>query len=185
MWVVILASVILPRVDSQAAKTASVAVTQISSFDRLSAVQQSRTQRVQAEQLAQVQAWSAELQQGLAAYKAQEEARAAAEAEVARIADLSNHPPPPPYIAKIISDAFSPLGPRALQWAINVAYCESRYHPNSVNSDSGAAGLFQFMPSTWGGSPWANQSPFDPAANAQAAAWLYNKYGPGRWTCQG
>lgn len=185
VWVVILASVILPRVDSQAAKTASVAVTQISSFDRLSAVQQSRTQRVQAEQMAQVQAWSAELQQGLAAYKAQEEARAAAEAEVARIAALSNHPPPPSYIAKIISDAFSPLGPRALQWAINVAYCESRYHPNSVNSESGASGLFQFMPSTWGGSPWANQSPFDPVANAQAAAWLYNKYGPGRWTCQG
>jgi len=21
-------------------------------------------------------------------------------------------------------------------------------------------------------------------ANAQAAAWLYNRYGPGRWTCQ-
>ena len=22
-------------------------------------------------------------------------------------------------------------------------------------------------------------------ANAQAAAWLYSRYGPGRWTCQG
>lgn len=185
MWVVILASVILPRVDAPAAKSPSIAVTQLSAFDRLSMVQQARTERAQAEQMAQVQAWSAELQQGIAAYKLQQEQAAAAQAEVDRIAALSNHPPPSPYIAKIISDAFSPLGPRALQWAINVAYCESRYHPNSVNSDSGAAGLFQFMPSTWAGSPWAKQSPFDPVANAQAAAWLYSTYGPGRWTCQG
>jgi hypothetical protein len=185
VWVVILASVILPRVDAPAAKSASITVTQLSAFDRLSVVQQSKTQRVQAEQMAQVQAWSAELQQGLAAYKLQQEQAAAAQAEVDRIAALSNHAPPPPYIAKIISDAFSPLGTRALQWAINVAYCESRYHPNSVNSDSGASGLFQFMPSTWAGSPWASKSPFDPVANAQAAAWLYSTYGPGRWSCSG
>jgi soluble lytic murein transglycosylase-like protein len=68
---------------------------------------------------------------------------------------------------------------------MNVAYCESRYHPNSVNSSSGASGLFQFLPSTWSGTPWASQSPFDPAANAMAAAWLYSHYGPGRWVCQG
>jgi soluble lytic murein transglycosylase-like protein len=68
---------------------------------------------------------------------------------------------------------------------MNVAYCESRYHPNSVNTSSGASGLFQFLPSTWGGTPWASQSPFDPAANAMAAAWLYSHYGPGRWVCQG
>jgi soluble lytic murein transglycosylase-like protein len=72
-----------------------------------------------------------------------------------------------------------------VQWAINVAYCESRYHPNSVNSSSGASGLFQFLPSTWSGTPYANQSPFDPRANSFAAAWLYSHYGPGRWECQG
>ena len=79
----------------------------------------------------------------------------------------------------------SPLGPAAVQWAMNVAWCESRYHPNSVNSDSGASGLFQFLPSTWGGTPYAKQSPFDPRANAFAAAWLYSHYGAGRWVCQG
>ena len=135
--------------------------------------------------MAQVTAWAAELKQGLADYQAQQDALAAAQAKAAVIAARSNHAPPPPYIAKIINDAFSPLGPAAVQWAINVAYCESRYHPNSVNSDSGASGLFQFMPGTWGGTPWAGQSPFDPVANAQAAAWLYSRYGPGRWTCQG
>jgi hypothetical protein len=185
VWVVILAGVVLPRMDTPPIKTASVAVTQLSSFDRLSVVQQTRTQRTQAAQMAQVQQWSQELQQGLATYKAQEEAQAAAAAQAAQFAALSNHAPPPPYIAKIINDAFGPLGPRALQWAINVAYCESRYHPNSINSESGASGLFQFMPGTWAGSPWANQSPFDPVANAQAAAWLYSHYGPGRWSCSG
>ncbi len=185
VWAVILASVVLVRLDPPASVTNAVAVTQLSAYDRLSVVQQTRAQRVQAAQMAQVTAWAAELKQGLADYQAQQDALAAAQAQAAVIAARSNHAPPPPYIAKIINDAFGPLGPAAVQWAINVAYCESRYHPNSVNSDSGASGLFQFMPSTWGGTPWANQSPFDPVANAQAAAWLYSHYGPGRWTCQG
>ena len=186
VWTVILVSVILPRLEAPAtAVRHAVAVTQLSAYDRLSVVQQTRNERVQAAQMAQVNAWSQELKQGLADYQAQQDALAAAQAQAAAIAARSNHAPPPPYIAKIINDAFGPLGPAAVQWAINVAYCESRYHPNSVNSDSGASGLFQFMPSTWGGTPWAGQSPFDPVANAQAAAWLYNRYGPGRWTCQG
>ncbi len=186
VWAVILASVIMPRMEAPAgAASHAVAVTQLSAYDRLSVVQQTRKERVQAAQLAQVNAWSQELKQGLAEYQAQQDALAAAQVKAAAIAARSNHAPPPPYIAKIINDAFGPLGPAAVQWAINVAYCESRYHPNSVNSDSGASGLFQFMPSTWGGTPWASQSPFDPVANAQAAAWLYSRYGPGRWTCQG
>lgn len=186
VWAVILVSVILPRLSAPAgAASHAVAVTQLSAYDRLSVVQQTRIERVQAAQMAQVNAWSQELKQGLAEYQAQQDALAAAQAQAAAIAARSNHAPPPPYIAKIINDAFSPLGPAAVQWAINVAYCESRYHPNSVNSESGASGLFQFMPSTWGGTPWASQSPFDPVANAQAAAWLYSHYGPGRWTCQG
>jgi len=185
VWVVILVSVILTRIVPAAPAAGVVAVTQLSSYDRLSVVQETRTQRVQANQMAQAQAWSAELKQGLADYQAQQQALAAAQAKAAEIAARSNHPPPPPNIAKIITDAFSPLGAAAVQWAINVAYCESRYHPNSVNSTSGASGLFQFLPSTWGGTPWASQSPFDPVANAQAAAWLYSHYGPGRWQCLG
>ena len=149
---------------------------------------QSRAHRAQAAEVAAVQAWSLDLTTSVAAYQArlqaEAEAAAAAKVEADRIAALNNHPPPPPDIAKIIYDAFSPLGPDAVVWANRIAYCESRYHPNSVNTDSGASGLFQFMPGTWGGTPWASQSPFDPVANAQAAAWLYNRYGPGRWTCQ-
>ena len=184
VWTVILAGVILVRMDPPTAVTQAVAVTQLSAYDRLSVVQQTRNQRVQAAQMAQVDAWSAELKQGLADYQAQQDALAAAQAQAARIAALNNHPPPSANIAKIITDAFSPLGQAAVVWALRIAYCESRYHPNSVNTSSGASGLFQFLPSTWGGTPWAGQSPFDPVANAQAAAWLYSHYGPGRWSCK-
>jgi Transglycosylase SLT domain len=185
VWVVLLITVILPRVEPPAQQSVSVAVTQLSAFDRTSAVQQSRNQRIHAAEMAQVQSWSEELKQGLAEYQAKQAAEAAAQAEAARISALSNHPPPPAEIARDINDAFSPLGSRAVQWAFNVAWCESRYHPNSVNSDSGASGLFQFLPSTWSGTPYASQSPFDPRANAFAAAWLYSHYGPQRWVCQG
>ena len=185
VWLLILVSVVLPRLDPPAQQSVSVAVTQLSAFDRNSIVQQTKDQRVHAAQMAQVQSWSQELKQGLADYAAKQEALAAAQAEAERIAARSNHPPPPPEIAKDITDAFSPRGAAAVQWAMNVAWCESRYHPNSVNSDSGASGLFQFLPSTWSGTPYANQSPFDPRANSFAAAWLYSHYGPGRWVCQG
>ena len=185
VWVVILVSVVLPRLDPAPQQTVTVAVTQLTAFDRNSVVQQAKAQKVRASQMAQVQSWSAELKQGLADYQAKQEALAAAQAQADAIAARSNHPGPPADIAKDITDAFSPLGPAALQWAMNVAWCESRYHPNSVNTDSGASGLFQFLPSTWSGTPYASQSPFDPRANSFAAAWLYSHYGPGRWVCQG
>jgi len=184
VWGVVLATVILPHIDQSSAGS-TAAVTQLSSFDRSSALKESKAKHTQQQQQDQVTQWTAELSQGLAQYQAEQEALAQAQAIADAQSQLDNHPPPPPFIAKIIYDAFSPLGARAVQWAINVAYCESRYHPNSVNTDSGASGLFQFLPSTWSGTPWAHQSPFDPVANAQAAAWLYSHYGPGRWACVG
>lgn len=185
VWSVMLVLVLAPHLGAPAAKAAPVAVTQLSSFDRNSVLQQTRDERVQSAEVAQVLSWANELKQGLADYQAQQQALAAAQAQAAVIAARSNHPAPPAAIAKDITDAFSPLGPAAVQWAMNVAWCESRYHPTSVNSSSGAAGLFQFLPSTWSGTPYASQSPFDPRANAFAAAWLYARYGAGRWVCQG
>ncbi len=187
VWVVILIGVLLPRLDPPAPASVSVAaaVTQLGSFDRASVVQQTQSQRVHAQQMAQVQSWSSELKQGLADYAAKQQAEAAAQAEASQLAALSNHAPPPPDIAKDITDAFSPLGSRALQWAVNVAYCESRYHPNSVNTSSGASGLFQFLPSTWAFTPYASYSVFDPKYNALGAAWLYARDGPSQWQCQG
>ena len=88
-------------------------------------------------------------------------------------------------IQQIILNAFAPLGGGAQQWALRVARCESNYNPNAVNRYSGASGLFQFLPSTWRATPQgaAGSSVFDPVANAQAAAWLYQRSGPGQWSC--
>jgi len=182
-WTIVLASVILPHLSSPSVGP-TAEVTQLSSFDRTSALSEYKAKRTQAAQDAQVQQWSSELAQGLAQYQAEQEKIAQAQAVAAAEAALNNHPPPPAWIGKIINDAFSPLGQAAVTWALRIAWCESRYHPNSVNSDSGASGLFQFMPGTWSGTPWASKSPFDPVANAQAAAWLYSHYGPGRWSCK-
>jgi len=86
-------------------------------------------------------------------------------------------------IQAIILDAFAPLGAAAQTWALKVAKCESNYNPYAVNRSSGASGLFQFLPSTWAASPYRAQSVFDPTANAHAAAWLYQRSGPGQWSC--
>jgi hypothetical protein len=97
-------------------------------------------------------------------------------------------PPPAPgatgNVQQIILDAFAPLGPGAQAWAMRISRCESGYNRFAVNRSSGASGLFQFLPSTWAHSPFASRSPFDPAANAQAAAWLYKRSGPAAWQCK-
>lgn len=93
-------------------------------------------------------------------------------------------PVQPPSIQDIITTAFSPLGDASVTWALKIAMCESTDNPKAVNSASDAQGLFQFLPSTWRGTPYASQSPFDPAANAHAAAWLLQTYGPSQWECQ-
>lgn len=185
VWVVVLVTVILPRVAPPIDQPVASTVTELTAFDRSSLAQQTSNQRVHAAQMAQVQSWSDELKQGLADYQAKQEAAAAAQQQAAAIAARSNHPAPPPDIAQDIVNAFSPLGAAAVQWAMNVAWCESRYHPNSVNSSSGASGLFQFLPSTWAFTPYASHSPFDPQYNALAAAWLYARDGPSQWVCQG
>lgn len=86
-------------------------------------------------------------------------------------------------IQQIIQQAFAPLGSGAVTWAERVAMCESGDNPNAVNRSSGAAGLFQIMPSTWAGTPYASQSEFDAVANARAAAWIYGRRGGSAWTC--
>lgn len=61
--------------------------------------------------------------------------------------------------------------------------------PNSLNRGSGAAGLFQFLRSTWdsvplsvtGGSYDSGQV-FDPVANVRSAAWLQEAAGWSQWS---
>jgi len=93
-------------------------------------------------------------------------------------------PVAPGSIQQIIMDAFASQGATAQAWALRVAKCESNYNPYAVNRYSGASGLFQFLPSTWAGMPQHNQSVFDPTANAQAAALLYQRSGGSPWSCK-
>ncbi len=114
--------------------------------------------------------------------------RARAEHPVVLATTTYRFTPPAPVhysgtIQQIIQQAFAPLGQTAVNWAERVAMCESGDNPNARNSWSGAAGLFQILPSTWAGTPYAAQSEFDPVANAKAAAWIYARRGASPWTC--
>lgn len=67
---------------------------------------------------------------------------------------------------------------------VRVAECESHFDPNAVNPVSGTSGLFQFRPSTWATTPFADEDIFDARANAFAAAWMWSVGRRGEWACQ-
>lgn len=79
----------------------------------------------------------------------------------------------------------SVFGPYAGQ-ALAVAACESGYNPNAVNPYSGAAGVFQFLRSTWATTSYAGYSPFNAWANVNAAHQVFVRdgYSWREWTCQ-
>jgi len=63
------------------------------------------------------------------------------------------------------------------------AECESHLYPFAHNA-CGAAGLFQFLPSTFDSTPYGSFSIFDPFANALAAGWMHAHGRGGEWVCQ-
>ena len=66
-----------------------------------------------------------------------------------------------------------------------VARCETggTFAPDAYNGSSGAAGLLQFLLSTWDRTPFAAFSRFDPVANALAGARIVSQEGWMQWTC--
>lgn len=72
-------------------------------------------------------------------------------------------------------------------WVID---CESGGNPDAYNPSSGAAGLFQFIPSTWASASesagWSGADVYDPEANIAVAAWLYGAYDTpwAAWSCK-
>lgn len=88
-----------------------------------------------------------------------------------------NHPPQVEQWRGLVS-AYFPSD--RVEEALRIIDCESNGDPNALNPYSGAAGLFQFLPSTWEStSPKAGfegASVFDPEANIGSAAWLANRY---------
>ncbi|MGC4107974.1 MAG: SH3 domain-containing protein [Thermomicrobiales bacterium] len=86
-------------------------------------------------------------------------------------------------IIQIIYDAADRYGqPRADM--LRVAMCESNLDPSAVNGSSGASGLFQFMPSTFASTPYADQDIFDAWASANAAGWMWSVGRRNEWECQ-
>ena len=88
-------------------------------------------------------------------------------------------------VTMLIRDWFATLGSRTVEVALCVAEAESGLDPLAVNPATGAAGLFQFLPSTWeslsGTAGWTAASVFDARANAAVAAWTVARYGWHPW----
>ena len=75
--------------------------------------------------------------------------------------------------------------PEDVNRAIRVAWCESRFDPNSVNLRTGGVGLFQHLPRYWDERA-ANAGFSNAEASSAAAAWAV--YYGGGWDvfgCQG
>jgi uncharacterized protein YraI len=67
---------------------------------------------------------------------------------------------------------------------LRVARCESLLNPSLIHPAYNASGLFQFLPSTWATTPYADQYILDPVANAYAAAWMWSVGRRNEWVCQ-
>jgi Transglycosylase-like domain len=67
---------------------------------------------------------------------------------------------------------------------------ESSGNPQAVNPQSGAGGLYQFLPSTWASTPWGSQYPGGAqtapvSVQNQAFQWLYAQDGTAPWSTDG
>ncbi len=74
--------------------------------------------------------------------------------------------------------------------AMRVMACESTGNPSAKNPRSTAAGLWQFIRSTWdwvagvlGLPTYAQGGPYDPVGSTRAAAWLQANGGWQHWEC--
>lgn len=67
---------------------------------------------------------------------------------------------------------------------LRVGRCESNLDPRAENPSGPYFGLFQFLRSTWATTPFADEDIFDPAANANAAAWMWQQGRRNEWACQ-
>lgn len=89
-----------------------------------------------------------------------------------------------PSVGEAIDLAAATYGARLLLW--DRARCETggTFDPRALNRSSSAAGLFQFLPSTWRSTPYARFDVLSPYANALAAGWMNAHGRGGEWVCQ-
>ncbi|MBA3449581.1 MAG: transglycosylase SLT domain-containing protein [Chloroflexia bacterium] len=67
---------------------------------------------------------------------------------------------------------------------LRVARCESGLNPGAVGGGGAYHGLFQFVPSTFAGTPYGQYDIFDAWANANAAGWMWSEGRKNEWVCQ-
>src|SRR5215208_352827 len=67
---------------------------------------------------------------------------------------------------------------------LRVARCESGLDPHAVGGGGAYHGLFQFVPSTFAGTPYGEYVIYDPWASANAAAWMWSEGHKSNWVCQ-
>jgi hypothetical protein len=67
---------------------------------------------------------------------------------------------------------------------LRVGRCESNLDPRAKNDHGPYFGLFQFLSTTWATTPFADRDVFDPVANANAAAWMWQQGRRNEWACQ-
>ena len=90
-------------------------------------------------------------------------------------------------VRELISQYFAPTD---VNTAVRVAWCESRFNPQSLDLRTGAAGLFKHLPRYWpdrtAAAGFRNADLTDPEASVAAAAWVvYNGGGWDVFTCRG
>jgi hypothetical protein len=79
-----------------------------------------------------------------------------------------------------------------IEKALRVTYCESGFNALAINASSSAAGLWQFLKSTFtttaermGHPEWTYEEyVLNAEVNAQMGAWLAAQDGFGHWVCQ-
>ena len=93
--------------------------------------------------------------------------------------------PGPEAVMAMIRADFAPLGSDTVDVALCVADKESSYNPLAENPVTGAAGVYQFIPSSWtslsGAAGWGGASVFDAEANVAVAAWTVTNFGWSNW----
>lgn len=98
--------------------------------------------------------------------------------------------PPTPLYVSLVAKYFPP---ELVGWALAILECESGGDPEALNRQSGAAGLFQFLRSTWDRGPapalglpsYDSGAPYVAEWNIRAAAWLYANWGGrSQWSCR-
>lgn len=90
-------------------------------------------------------------------------------------------------VRALVGDHFEP---QDVNRAIRVAWCESRFDPNSVDLRTGGVGLFHHLPRYWpdraASAGFPDADPTDPEASVAAAAWeVYHGGGWDVFGCRG